>query len=136
SASVDPVRVEEWGEVTLTIQITGTNEAPDEPPDLTQLPGFVLAAGPVRSSTFQWINGRSSGSRSYIYTLLPQGKGARTIPPLAVKFAGRVYRTEALRVDVVPPGSLGGGGGGGGGGNPAPGASPFADPGVRRRLAA
>ncbi len=137
-ASVDPQRVEEGDSVTLTIQITGTGDAPDEPPDLSQIPGFALVSGPSTSTVYQWINGRSSGSRSYTYTLLPQGTGTRTISPIAVKIGGTVYRTDPLRVDVVPRGSAPGGGQGGQGGqggNPPPGESPFSDPGVRRRIA-
>jgi oxygen tolerance protein BatD len=135
TARVEPSRVEEGGQVNLILQIQGASQAVDELPNLSQLPGFVLAAGPSRSSYFQWINGKTSSSETYTYTLLPQGKGARTISPLAVRIGGKVYRTELLRVDVVPPGSLGGGSPQGGQGNPPPGGSPFADPGVRRRLA-
>jgi len=118
-ASVTPDRVEEGNQVTLTVEISGGSQAPDELPDLTQVPGFILAAGPSVSSYFQWVNGRTSASRTYTYTLLPQGRGTRTIPPLAVKIGGVVLRTEPVRVDVVPRGSLGGGG------NPPPQGSPF-----------
>ncbi len=128
-ASVSPERVEEGDPVTLTVEISGESQAPEEPPDVTQLPGFIVAAGPSVSSYFQWINGRSSASRTYTYTLLPQGRGARTIPPLALRIGGRVLRTEPLRVDVVPRSTTGGGG------NPPARGSPFSDPGTRRRLA-
>lgn len=128
-ASVTPERVEEGDQVTLTVEISGDSQAPEEPPDLTQLPGFILAAGPSVSSYFRWINGRTSASRTYTYTLLPQGRGTRTIPPLALKIGGRVLRTEPLRVDVVPRSSTGGRA------DPPPRGSPFGDPGTRRRLA-
>jgi len=128
-ASVTPERVEEGDQVTLTVEISGDSQAPDEPPDLTQVQGFILAAGPSVSSYFRWINGQTSASRTYTYTLLPQGRGTRTIPPLTLKVGGRVLRTEPLRVDVVPRGSPGAGG------NPPPRSSPFGDPGTRRRIA-
>jgi hypothetical protein len=133
-ARVEPSRVAEGTEVELTIEILGTNANPDEPPDATRLPGFVVAAGPSVSSHFQWINGQTTASRTYTWTLLPQGVGQRTIPPLEVRLGGRVYRTEPLRVDVVPRA-------GPGAGAPAPRpqvpqpSSPFRDPVLRRRLA-
>jgi len=129
-AAVEPDRVEEGGEVVLTLEITGSSQAPEEPPDLNRVPGFVLAAGPSVSSFFQWVNGRTTTSRTYTYTLLPQGVGSKVIPPLVVSLEGRTYRTDPIHVEVVPRGSPAGGAG-----NPPPSSSPFADPGLRRRLA-
>jgi hypothetical protein len=116
-ARVEPDRVTEGSEVSLVIEISGSSQAPDEPPDLSQLPGFSLAGGPSVSTFFQWVNGRTSASRTYTYVLLPQGRGTRPIPPLEVKLGGQVYRTEPLRVEVVARGST------------------FSDPGTRRRIA-
>ncbi len=130
TATANPARVEEGSEIQLVIEIKGSSQVPDEPPDLTQLPGFVVAAGPSVSSYFQWINGQTRASRTYTYTLLPQGIGPRTLPPLLVRLGGSTYRTNPVRVDVVSRGALGGTGG-----VPSPPSSPFADPGLRRRLA-
>lgn len=135
TATAEPNRVEEGQEVELKIQITGTDRQPDQPPSLPQIPGFVAASGPSVSSYFQWVNGRSSSSRTYSWILIPQGKGPHSIPPIAIQLDGSTYRTPMLRIDVLERGALGGsgqGGGGGGGGRPI---SPFADPSTRRRLA-
>ncbi|HEU5182342.1 MAG TPA: BatD family protein [Candidatus Polarisedimenticolia bacterium] len=131
TATAEPNRVEEGQEVELKIQINGTDHQPDQPPSLQQIPGFVSVSGPSVSSYFQWVNGRSSSSRSYTWILVPQGKGVHSIPPIPVTLDGTTYRTPMLRVDVVERGA-GGGSQGGGGGQPN---SPFADPWTRRRLA-
>ena len=131
TASLEPTRVDAGDEVQLNIRISGTDQQPDEPPSLPQLPGFVVAAGPSVSSYFQWVNGRTASSRTYSWTLLPQGKGAHTVPPIAISLGGKVYRTPMLRLDVVDRGQ--------GGAPAAPqGANPpstFEDPRTRRRLA-
>src|SRR5262245_56403436 len=136
TATAEPNRVEEGEEVELRVQVTGTDRQPDQPPALPQIPGFVAASGPSVSSYFQWVNGRSSSSRTYSWVLIPQGKGPHSIPPIAIVIDGNTYRTPMLRVDVVERGAAGSGGppagGGGGGGRPG---SPFADPWTRRRLA-
>ncbi|MCI0656532.1 MAG: BatD family protein, partial [Acidobacteria bacterium] len=92
-ASAEPNRVTVGEEVRYSIQILGSSQQPDEPPNLTQLPGFVVAAGPSVYSQFQWVNGRTTSSRTYTWTLLPQGKGAHSIPPIAVLLGGKVYHT-------------------------------------------
>ena len=130
-ASVDRNQVQEGDEVQFSILISGTSQQPDEPPTLSQVPGFTVAAGPAFSREFRWVNGQTSASRTYTWTLLPQGRGAHTIPPVAITLGGKVYRTAMLRVDVVAGGTQGGTGGSG----PAPQPSPFADPRMRRRLA-
>ena len=131
-ASAEPGHVEEGEEVQYSIQILGGSQQPDEPPTLPQLPGFTVAAGPSLSSYFQWVNGRTTSSRTYTWTLLPQGKGAHTIPPISVSLGGKVYRTPVVRVDVTEAG------GGGSAGAPPPDNKPpstFGDPRTRRRLA-
>jgi hypothetical protein len=132
-ASAEPNRVEEGAEVEYSIQIIGGSQQPDEPPSLSQIPGFVVAAGPSVSSYFQWVNGRTTSSRTYTWTLLPQGTGAHTIPPVAISMGGKVYRTPMVRVDVSEAGA-----GGGTGAPPPPDNRPpstFNDPRTRRRLA-
>jgi oxygen tolerance protein BatD len=133
-ASAEPNRVEEGGEVQFSIQILGGSQEPDEPPNLSQLPGFVVATGPMKSSYFQWVNGQTTSSRTYTWTLLPQGRGLHTIPSISVSLGGKTYRTPVVRVDVVDTAT-----GGGAGGAPPAGSNPpstFSDPSTRRRLAA
>lgn len=132
-ATAEPSRVAEGEEVQYSIQILGSSQQPDEPPDVSQLPGFVVAAGPSVYSQFQWVNGRTTSSRTYTWTLLPQGKGAHSIPPIAVLLGGKVYRTPVVRVDVVEAGAGGSPGGTPPGGSRPP--SSFGDPRTRRRLA-
>jgi oxygen tolerance protein BatD len=131
-ASAEPSRVSEGEEVRYSIQILGSSQQPDEQPELPQLPGFVVAAGPSLYSQFQWVNGRTTSTRTYTWTLLPQGKGAHSIPPIAVSLGGKVYHTPVVRVDVVDAGAGGSSAGAPSGSVPP---STFSDPRTRRRLA-
>jgi len=130
-ALAEPTRVEEGEEVVLTVEIIGSSQSPEEPPDLSRLTEFTVAEGPSVSSVFQWVNGRTSASRTYRYTLVPQGTGTKTIPPLTVMLGGRLFRTDPVTVEVVPRAAASPGWRNRG----AQEASPFSDPRMRQRLA-
>ncbi|HMC83151.1 MAG TPA: hypothetical protein VKL61_07950, partial [Candidatus Polarisedimenticolia bacterium] len=45
-ALAEPTRVEEGEEVVLTVEIIGSSQSPEEPPDLSRLTEFTVAEGP------------------------------------------------------------------------------------------
>lgn len=67
--------------------------------------GFEVLAGPLTStsSNFQMINGKTTQSRSSIYTymLRPTAVGKYRIGPASVKIGKETYTTEAADVEVV-----------------------------------
>ncbi len=85
----------------LTITVSGKDSGDAENPRLPRLSGLRVVGGPSVSTQFQWINGRTSSSRSYIYTLLPEKEGQFRIDPAEVRVGGTVYRTEPLTVRVT-----------------------------------
>ena len=66
-----------------------------------RLRGFRVMGRPSISTQFQWINGRSSSSKSFIYTLLPEKEGPATIDPIEVPVGNRTYRTQAIPIQVT-----------------------------------
>ena len=64
----------------------------------------------MTSNRFQWINGRTSATRTYTYALRPRQTGSQRIPPLGMLVNGRTYRTEPIDVEVTQGGSAGGAG--------------------------
>ncbi len=99
TTSTDTVGVQEQFQLTITVSGRDTESA--EPPRLSALNGFQVVAGPSVSSQFQWINGRTSASRSFIYILLPEKEGQFTIEPVEVKVGNRSFRTQPLTVRVT-----------------------------------
>jgi hypothetical protein len=118
SVSADIVGTQDQFQLTVTVSGPGSEQAQE--PRLPRFQGLRIVQGPSLSTQFQWINGKSSSTRSFIYTLLPEKEGQFIIDPIEVTAGGKTYRTQALSVRVTsaargsapqrrsaPPGSFG-----------------------------
>jgi len=87
----------------FTITVAGPMRGSDAPrlPDLEE---FALA-GSSSSSNFSFVNGRTSSTKSYRYTLVPLKSGNLRIPAIAVPVKGKIYRTKPVTVSVKPAGA-------------------------------
>ena len=69
------------------------------------LEGFELLMGPSvsQSSSFSFVNGKSTQSKSYTYTYLLEGtkEGKFQIAPASVTIDGKQYQSNALTIEVV-----------------------------------
>ena len=69
------------------------------------LEGFELLMGPSvsQSSSFSFVNGKSTQSKSYTYTYLLEGtkEGKFQIAPASVTVDGKQYQSNALTIEVV-----------------------------------
>ena len=67
--------------------------------------GFELLMGPSvsQSSSFSFVNGKSTQSKSYTYTYLLEGtkEGKFQIAPATVTIDGKQYQSNALTIEVV-----------------------------------
>ena len=85
---------------TLTLKITA-KESDDFPRlTLTDLKDFTVISGPGQSSSFQWINGKMSSSKTLSWTLLPNKIGKLTIPSFSINIDGKKINTEAIKISV------------------------------------
>lgn len=64
-------------------------------------PGFNVLSGPNQNSSFQWINGKTSSSISYVYFLQAHTVGTTTIPSASIKVKGETLSTEPLEVTIT-----------------------------------
>jgi hypothetical protein len=85
----------------LTITISGKDSGDAEAPRLPRFQGFRVVAGPSVSTQFQWINGRTSSTKSFIYVLLPEKEGQFTIDPIEVSVGQKIYKTQPIDVRVT-----------------------------------
>jgi hypothetical protein len=99
SVSSDTVGVQDQLQYTITIVSKENSDA--EPPRTLAIPGFKIVSGPNVSSQFQWINGRSSSSKSFLYILIPEKEGLFTIGPVDVQVNGKLYKTQKAQVRVT-----------------------------------
>ena len=97
---VRPAQVSLNQQLTLTITTTNSNTNEVEQPSLPTLMGFRVVSGPNVSSQFQWINGRSSSSKSYSYVLLPTKKGTFTLGPVEIQAGSEIVFTNSFEVTV------------------------------------
>ncbi|HKB06803.1 MAG TPA: BatD family protein [Candidatus Polarisedimenticolia bacterium] len=106
-ARVDRENIEEGGQTSLVVEVFGPTLGEVGPPDVSGITEFDIVGGPMTSNRFQWINGRTSATRSYTYLLRPRRTGSLRIPALGLLVNGRTFRTEAVNVEVYPAGSAG-----------------------------
>ncbi len=102
-AFVQPAgRVTDSEPIQLTIRIQGANLRDVSMPRLPSLTNLRVVSGPSTSSEFSWVNGQASASSSLNYVLVAAGPGPAEVPALDVKIGSTVYRTEPIRLEVVP----------------------------------
>ncbi|MBL7068517.1 MAG: protein BatD [Candidatus Omnitrophica bacterium] len=83
--------------VRLDLNFYGTQNIP--PPDLPDIEGFKWQyLGP--SSRISIVNGVTSTSITYMYTLHPLRTGIFQIPPLVVHYKGRTYTSNPIQIEV------------------------------------
>ncbi len=99
TVSNDTVGVQDQFELSITI--TGGESGQAQTPKLPRFQGFRVVAGPSLSSQFQWVNGRSTSSKSFIYTLLSEKEGQYTLDPVEVTVGTTSYRTQPIAVRVT-----------------------------------
>lgn len=101
TASVSANTVGSQDQFQLTVTVSGASLGDIAPPRLPRLRGIQVVAGPSTSTQFQWINGRSSQSKSFVYILLPEREGQYRIDSIEVPVGDKVYRTEPIDVRVT-----------------------------------
>ncbi|HTY64702.1 MAG TPA: BatD family protein [Acidobacteriota bacterium] len=99
SVGADSVGVQD--QFQLSVTVSGKDSGDAENPRVSRLQGFRVVSGPNISTQFQWVNGRSNSSKSFVYILIPEKEGQFTIDPIEVKIGGKVLKTQPLQVRVT-----------------------------------
>ncbi len=81
----------------LTITVNGSRSARPEQPSGDGLQ-FTYRG---QNSRTQWINGKISSSVSFVFMVMAEQTGTRTISPIKVTVDGREYMTEAITCTVL-----------------------------------
>lgn len=88
-------------QLQLTITASGGDSGQAQAPRLPRLQGLRVVGGPSLSTQYQWINGRSTSSKSFIYILLAEKEGQFTIDPVEVAVGSKIYKTQPITVRVT-----------------------------------
>ena len=86
---------------TITLKVTAEESDGFPKLGLSGIKDFTVISGPGQSSSFQWINGRMSSSKTLSWTLIPNRVGNLTIPTLTVEADGKLIETDAIGVTVT-----------------------------------
>jgi len=98
SAQLDRQSVPLGEDVVLTLTFQGAS--PPNAPALPQIPG-LRPGGVGRSSSVTMINGRTTSTTSFSYTLTPERMGTIIIPAMQVQLNGERLATPALALRVT-----------------------------------
>ncbi len=84
----------------LRIQFTIDKQGADDfrPPNFTN---FKIVAGPMQSTSFQYINGKQTFEKSFTYTLEPKAKGVFTIAAATATYQGKAIQSNKIKITVV-----------------------------------
>ncbi len=92
------VTVGEQFSLSIEVSGSGANNVPaPEPPNLSKFAAFI---GSSSSQSIQFVNGRMSVSKTTIFFFQATAPGIYTIPPVPVRFKGKVYKTNRLTIQV------------------------------------
>jgi len=97
-ADVDRTQIHENERVVFTIEITGNASSIPEIV-LPNLPGFESYSSGT-TQNYSIVNGRTSVSKSYSFSLLPTRAGKLSIPRLTIEIDGKEYNTKRIDITV------------------------------------
>ena len=63
--------------------------------------GFTVTGGPNQSVSRQWLNGKSSFSKTYSYFLAPKKRGNFTLGQATIVVKGEIYKTPPIPITVT-----------------------------------
>ena len=102
SISVDKTSLRADQTLQLELEVRNSDKFPDV--DLS-LDAFSIVGGPAQSTSYQWINGKASSSKTLTYALQPNKTGRFTIGPLVMQYRGKKYTSNRVTVTVTPAAS-------------------------------
>lgn len=100
TATLDRAEIMLGEEAALSLSFE--DASPGGAPAIPDVPGLRIEyIGP--SSSFSFINGRTTSRVSFNYRVTPQRAGEFTIPAITVSAGGQTLRSAPLRLRVTPP---------------------------------
>ena len=70
------------------------------------LDNFTIVSGPAQQTNYSWVNGKSTSTKSFTWTMAPNRTGTLTIPELIVSIGRKKYKTASIRISVKKSGTV------------------------------
>jgi len=103
TASVDQVVVPVGESFNVSVTIEGEDLSGVETPSAPNISGIdILGSSRSQSTQINFINGKFNKSTSYIYDyqMIARREGQFTIPPFTLKYKGKEYATDPIKINV------------------------------------
>ncbi len=97
----NPITLGESAVLSLTFE----GGPPSALPALPQIDNLVVSSPPGRTSQYTFVNGVTSTTESYTYTVNPAQPGDYTIPALTTQIGGQTVSSQAVKLTVLKPGA-------------------------------
>jgi len=92
---------------TISVEVTGSSMRNVSLPVLPELEGMrVLSSTPSRSTSISIINGQTTTTTTYNFSIIARETGEYTIPPISIEIDGEKRQTNPIRVEVIEKGQL------------------------------
>jgi len=104
SAAVDAEEIGTGDTLTLRVTVETENVTRLPKPEIPEMKYFsVINESSTSQTSISIINGKTTRSKTttFTYILQPEKKGSFTIPPVTVKYGGRIYKTDPITITVV-----------------------------------
>lgn len=106
-ATVSENRIFVGEQFNLNIEVSGSSMQDVSLPTLPQLSGVrVLSSSPSRSTSISIINGRTTTSTTYRFSLIARETGVYTIPPVSIQIDGETRTTNPIQIEIIEKGNL------------------------------
>jgi len=107
SATLSETKIFTGEQFTLNIEVQSSGTHSMQLPDLPDFYGArVISSNPSRSTSISIVNGRTTRTTSYIYTMIATEPGNYRVPSITVHIDGEPMRTSPLNFEVVEKGNL------------------------------
>jgi hypothetical protein len=92
---------------TVSVEVSGSTMRGVSLPEMPEVRGAgLLSSTPSRSTSVSIINGRTTTSTSYTFSLVAREQGEYTIPPITIEIDGETHRTNPINFEIIERGNL------------------------------
>jgi hypothetical protein len=101
-ATVSENRIFIGEQFTVSVEVKGSSLRGVSLPVLPRIDGVgVLSSTPSRSTSISIVNGQTTTTTTYTFSLVAREQGNFRIPPISIEVDGQTYSTNSIPIEVI-----------------------------------